>query len=42
MALPLAVAEKRGNLNVSIITYVLANTIGFTLTILGAMAAASS
>ncbi|MCB8928593.1 MAG: CPBP family intramembrane metalloprotease [Ardenticatenaceae bacterium] len=38
--LPLAISAKRGNLNVAIITHVLVNTIGFTLSILGAMAAA--
>jgi membrane protease YdiL (CAAX protease family) len=37
-ALPMAIAAKRGNLRVAIITHVLVNTIGFTLTLLGAFA----
>ncbi len=36
-SLPLAIAAKRGNLRVAIITHVLANTIGFILTVLGAL-----
>ena len=40
-SLPLAIAAKRGNLKISIITHVLVNTIGFVLTVLGAMAATS-
>lgn len=39
--LPLAIAPKHSNLNVAIITHVLLNTIGFTLTIIGILAAAS-
>jgi membrane protease YdiL (CAAX protease family) len=39
--LPLAIAAKRSNLNVAIITHVLLNTVGFTLTILGILAAPS-
>ena len=39
-SLPLAIAAKRGNLNIAIITHVLVNTIGFTLTVLGSLAAA--
>jgi len=33
--LPLTIAPKRGNLNVAIITHVLLNTVGITLTVLG-------
>ena len=39
--LPLAIAAKRGNLNIAIVTHILLNTIGFTLTILGLLAATS-
>ncbi|MDX1416759.1 MAG: CPBP family intramembrane glutamic endopeptidase [Candidatus Promineifilaceae bacterium] len=39
--LPLPIAAKRSNLNVAIITHVLLNTIGFTLTISGVLAATS-
>lgn len=39
-ALPLAIGAKHGNLRVAIITHVLVNTIGFTLSILGTLSMA--